>query len=228
MTDDSFVDEVCRALGAKRAVSGLSSFGLEVVVDEAGPEPTSIEEVRTLLGDCRRCKLCDKRTNIVFGVGASNHPPLMVVGEGPGEHEDRLGEPFVGLAGEMLDRMLGRVLGLRRDQVYVTNIVKCRTSADNRDPEEDEVASCLPFLEMQRNVVAPSFVLLLGSVAISACLKLQGGVRQNRGKWLEWGGIPTIATYHTAYLLRRPEDKPKTMEDLLMLKARLKAAGLVP
>lgn len=227
MDKDAFVEEVMAVLGATRLEVGLSSFGLDVVVESAGPEPTTIDEVRELLGDCRRCKLCTGRTNIVFGGGATDKPPLMVVGEGPGEHEDRLGEPFVGRAGEMLDRMLERVLGLRRDQVWIGNVIKCRTNKDNRDPEEDEVASCLPFLEMQRNVIGPSFVLLLGKVAIDACLGLPGGVRANRGKWFEWGGIPTIATYHTAYLLRRPEDKPKAMEDLLVLKARLKDARLV-
>lgn len=228
MGGESFVEEVCRVLGARPIESGLPAFGVEVSVEESAPEPTSIEEVRGLLGDCQRCKLCSGRKNIVFGTGDPIHPPLMVVGEGPGHHEDERGEPFVGPAGQMLDRMLERVLGLQRRKVYILNVVKCRTSKDDRDPEPDEVASCLPFAEMQRDVVKPSAVLLLGSVAVRACLGVEGGVKKNRGKWFDWGGVPTIATFHPAYLLRREEDKPKAMEDLLVLKGRLADLGVLP
>lgn len=572
MGGESLVDEVCRVLGASPILSGLAAFGVEVEVKESTPEPTSIEEVRDLLGDCRRCKLCSTRNKIVFGAGESVRPKLMVVGEGPGHQEDEQGVPFVGPAGEMLNRMLERVLGLSRSKVYITNVVKClrynarvqlgdgswrkisslvseeysgtvmavdeagnlvrrkvigwhrsslagrevyrltfknakrngggvgrkasteltgdhevltprgwvrvdsllpddlvatgqgmsdvarsvligtvlgdghlsarsahlefshcdvqsewaavkamalrefspfieefgvedekgnihpsirvrtlsnrsilrfrndfyvkgkkvvppwvadsldplklavwylddghlhrrklcvdiathgfsgddllvllsgleglglqakirksgrlefdaensrkltrmvapytppsmryklhpdvrdevlfnsdlylpgpkstdwdvpeisrievkektfyclevegdqnfvtsggvvhncRTLKNDRDPEPDEISSCLPFAEMQRNVLQPDLVLLLGSVAVRSCLKLEGGVNKHRGKWLDWGGVPTLATFHPAYLLRRQEDKPKAMEDLLLLKSRL-------
>lgn len=217
-----FFSMVCRKFDAVPVNRGLESFRIRTIVDEQVVEPETLEEVRELLGDCQRCKLCSGRKNLVFGSGPQT-PSLMVVGEGPGEHEDRLGEPFVGLAGEMLDRMLKNVLGLDRGQVYVTNVVKCRTSQDNRDPEPDEVSACLPFLEMQKKVLRPSFVLLLGRVAIESVLGIDGGVKANRGKWFHWGDVPTIATFHPAYLLRNEQDKRKTLEDLRMLEAMMNA-----
>lgn len=217
-----FFSMVCRKFDAVPVNRGLESFRIRTIVDEQVVEPETLEEVRELLGDCQRCKLCSGRKNLVFGSGPQA-PSLMVVGEGPGEHEDRLGEPFVGLAGEMLDRMLKNVLGLDRGQVYVTNVVKCRTSQDNRDPEPDEISACLPFLEMQKKVLHPSFVLLLGRVAIESVLGIDGGVKANRGKWFHWGDVPTIATFHPAYLLRNEQDKRKTLEDLRMLEAMMNA-----
>jgi len=214
---------VCRFLGARTFHRGLSAFGLDVVVDEGESDPTTMAQICELLGDCRRCKLHDGRKNIVFGVGPDADVPLLVVGEGPGEHEDAQGEPFVGKAGEMLDKMLQHVLHLRRDQVYITNVVRCRTPK-NRDPESDEVSSCIPFLDMQKKVLRPRFVLLLGAVAVHSVLGVTGGIRANRGKWFDWEGTPTIATYHPAYLLRKPEDKAKALEDLRMLEARLRDA----
>ncbi len=220
MGGESYVEEVCRILGATPTSSGLAAFGVDVVVEDAVAEPTSVEEVRTLLGDCQRCKLCSSRKNIVFGVGDPNRPKLMVVGEAPGALEDERGEPFVGPAGEMLDRMLERVLGLSRQKIYILNTLKCRPPK-NRDPEPDEISSCRPFAEMQRDVVKPGLVLLLGNIALKSCLGVEGGITKNRGKWLDWGGTPAMATFHPAYLLRKPEDKSKTMEDLLLLKSRL-------
>lgn len=219
MTHDELVAEVCKALGASPVRRGLSAFGLQIVVDASVHEPESLEEIRTLLGDCQRCKLCSGRKNIVFGVGPAR-PRLMVVGEAPGEQEDVLGEPFVGKAGAMLDRMLEKVLRMKREEVYITNVLRCRPP-DNRDPESDEVMACLPFLEMTKKVTRPEFVLLLGKVALEATLGLPGGIRANRGKWFEWEGTPTIATFHPAYLLRQEQDKVKTLEDLRMLESRL-------
>lgn len=217
-----FFSMVCKKFDAVPVSKGLESFRIRAVVDEQEAEPETLDQVRDLLGECQRCKLCSGRKTLVFGSGPQA-PSLMVVGEGPGEHEDLLGEPFVGLAGEMLDRMLKNVLGLERSQVYVTNVVKCRTSKDNRDPEPDEISSCLPFLEMQKKVLRPSFVLLLGRVAIESVLGVEGGVKANRGKWFQWDGVPAIATFHPAYLLRNEQDKRKTLEDLRMLEAMMNA-----
>jgi DNA polymerase len=219
MNHDELVAEVCKVLGASPVRRGLEAFGMQIVVDASVHEPESLEEIRTLLGDCQRCKLCSGRKNIVFGVGSAR-PRLMVVGEAPGEQEDVLGEPFVGKAGAMLDRMLEKVLRMKREEVYITNVIRCRPP-ENRDPESDEVMACLPFLEMTKKVLRPEFVLLLGKVALEATLGLPGGIRSNRGKWFEWEGTPTIATFHPVYLLRQEQDKVKALEDLRMLESRL-------
>lgn len=221
MDHRSFIEEVCRVLGGRIVRSGLDALGVEVQIVEEEVDPVDLEEVRELLGDCRRCKLCDGRKSIVFGEG-SVHPRLIVVGEGPGQTEDETGRPFVGQAGQMLDRMLENVLQIGRDQAFITNAVKCRTSSDDRDPEPDELDACMPFLRMQQRVLRPSFGLVLGKVAARSVLGLEGSLRQMRGKWYDWSGVPTMVTYHPAHLLRHPEDKRKAFEDLLMLASRMK------
>lgn len=220
--DDAFFAKVKSALGLEGVSVGLEALGVTVEVEADTVErPTTLDGVRELIGDCQRCKLCTGRTNIVFGSGP-DRSRLMVIGEAPGEQEDKRGMPFVGPAGEMLDRMLLNVLKMKREDVYVSNTVKCRPK-DNRDPEPDEISSCLPFLEMQHDIVKPGFVLLLGRAAIASTLRVEGGLKHNRGRWHSWRGTPTIATYHPAYLLRRPEDKPKALEDLKQLLARMEA-----
>jgi DNA polymerase len=183
----------------------------------------ALEAIRADLGDCRRCGLCTGRTQLVFGVG-DPEADLVIVGEAPGQQEDLRGEPFVGPAGEMLDRMLINVLGLRRDQVYIANVVKCRPPG-NRNPLPDEIATCRPFLEAQIRALRPKLMLVLGSVALQALFTPEARITRDRGKWRDWAGIPAIPTFHPAYLLRKPEDKRFTFEDLKALRARYDELG---
>lgn len=181
-----------------------------------------LHQIRADLGDCTRCRLCEGRTQIVFGVGDAQ-ADLMVIGEGPGEHEDRQGEPFVGPAGQMLDKMLEHVIGLPRPKVYIANIVKCRPP-DNRNPEPDEAATCKTFLHRQIAAIQPRVILVLGSVAMDHLLGLRGITRQ-RGKEASYEGILAIPTFHPAYLLRKPEDKRLVFEDLKLVKRRYDELG---
>ena len=187
------------------------------------PGAQGLDAIRAALGDCRRCTLCEGRRNIVFGVG---DPPadLVVVGEAPGFNEDQRGEPFVGPAGEMLDKMLVHVLGLRRDQVYIANVVKCRPP-DNRNPLPIEVSTCLPFLHRQIRAVQPKIMLVLGTVAFKTLFDTTDGITRSRGQWREWEGIPTMPTFHPAYLLRKPGDKRLTFSDLKEARARYDGLG---
>lgn len=149
---------------------------------------------------------------------------LLILGEAPGFHEDRRGEPFVGRAGQMLDRMVENVLGLKRSQVYIANVVKCRPP-DNRDPRPAEITACRPFLDGQISAIAPDFILVLGRVAAQTIFETSRGIRRLRGEWrtLKVGEreIPTMCTYHPAYLLRQPNEKRATFEDLKALRARM-------
>lgn len=152
------------------------------------------------LDGCTRCRLSKQRKTIVFGVGRPD-ADLMFIGEGPGAEEDRRGEPFVGRAGRLLDRLLDDVLGIRRDAVYIANIVKCRPPG-NRDPRADEVATCLPFLERQIAAVRPKALCLLGRVALATLFPDIRGIGAERGKVRTFAGTPVVPTYHPAYLLR--------------------------
>lgn len=203
----------------------------------AGPVPSAPSEVppgsdlarvREILGDCRRCGLCEGRQNIVFGVG-SPRARVVVVGEAPGAQEDRQGEPFVGKAGQMLDRMVANVLGLERSEIYIANVVKCRPP-ENRNPEPEEIAACQPFLRAQLEAVEPELILVLGRVAAQTLFQTSRGITRLRGEWrlLDLGGrkVPAMCTFHPAYLLRRPEEKRKTFQDLKAMRARLD--GLSP
>lgn len=181
-----------------------------------------LARIRADLGDCTRCGLCQKRTQIVFGVGDPD-ADLMVIGEGPGEQEDLAGEPFVGPAGQMLDRMLANVVGLPRPNVYIANVVKCRPP-ENRNPAPAEAAACKPFLERQIQAIRPKLLLVLGSVALSEVLG-GSGITRSRGKEVSWRGIPAIPSFHPAYLLRQPQDKRLAMEDLLLVKRRFDELG---
>jgi uracil-DNA glycosylase family 4 len=196
----------------------------------AGPEhpdgigADGLGRIRADLGDCQRCGLCRARTHLVFGVGDPD-ADLMIIGEGPGEQEDQRGEPFVGPAGQMLDRMLSNVLGLERDAVYIANVVKCRPPG-NRNPLPEEIATCLPFLERQIRAVQPKLVVLLGAVALRALLGGRSILRE-RGREVVHRptGVPVIPTLHPAYLLRKPEDKKLAFEDLKLARARYDALG---
>jgi uracil-DNA glycosylase family 4 len=174
----------------------------------------TLEAVRSDLGDCGRCGLCRSRRNIVFGTGNPD-ARLVFVGEGPGYDEDLSGEPFVGRAGRLLDRIIA-AMKLAREAVYICNIVKCRPP-ENRNPLPDEIESCIPFLERQIDAVAPEFICTLGAVATRALLRTSAPVSRLRGRFHDYRGIRVMPTYHPAFLLRYPEKKRETWEDMKML-----------
>jgi len=190
-------------------------------VAESGAD--GLRRVRDDLGDCRRCALSAGRKTIVFGVG-DPEAHLVVIGEAPGYNEDVQGEPFVGEAGQMLDRMLENVLGLPRSQVYIANVVKCRPPS-NRNPLPPEIDACLPFLRRQIAAIRPKVLLVLGTVAYKALFGTERGIKSVRGVWHELDGVPALPTFHPAYLLRQPDDKRIVFEDLKALRARYDALG---
>lgn len=173
---------------------------------------------------CKSCRLCEKRTNTVFGVGDRN-ADWMLIGEAPGENEDRQGEPFVGQAGKLLDNML-RSLTLARDtNVYIANVIKCRPPG-NRNPEPDEVARCEPYLQRQVALVKPKLIIAMGRFAAQSLLKTDASISSLRGRVHAYEGVPVIVTYHPAYLLRSLPDKAKAWADLCLARDTwLKAAG---
>jgi DNA polymerase len=177
-----------------------------------------LEEVRAQIGECTRCKLHRGRHNIVFGVG-NPRARLMFVGEAPGEDEDLQGFPFVGKAGGLLTKMI-EAMGLKRDDVYICNTVKCRPP-NNRNPEPDELASCEPFLKGQLAAVKPEVIVTLGKFAAQALLRDDSPVSRLRGHWREYEGIPLMPTFHPAYLLRSPGEKGKVWEDLKQVMKKL-------
>ncbi len=171
------------------------------------------------IGECRRCPLHEGRRKIVFGVGNAR-ARLFFVGEGPGADEDRQGEPFVGRAGQLLDRIIA-AMGLEREEVYIANVVKCRPPG-NRAPLPDESARCLPFLERQIEIVAPEVIVTLGRVALEGLLgESVGGITRVRGTFRQYRGIPLMPTFHPAYLLRSPEKKRPVWEDMQAVMSRL-------
>lgn len=178
----------------------------------------TLQTVREDIGDCVRCKLHKGRTKIVFGDG---HPQakLLFIGEGPGRDEDLQGLPFVGRAGKLLTQMI-EAMGLRRSDVYICNVVKCRPP-ENRAPERDEVEACSPFLLRQIDLVNPQVIVCLGSIASQTILQTTRGITHFRGQWQEFRGRKLMATYHPAYLLRNPAAKSEVWKDLQKVMAEL-------
>jgi DNA polymerase len=181
----------------------------------AGPASAKAQALALLrdqeIGDCRRCRLCEKRTKLVFGAGDPG-ARLMFVGEGPGHDEDVQGIPFVGRAGQLLTDII-RAMGLTREQVYIANIVKCRPP-ENRTPEPDEIAACRGFIEKQIEIIAPEVIVCLGAVAVQALVQASGGITRIRGQLREYRGIPVMPTFHPAYLLRNPAAKKDVWQDM--------------
>lgn len=210
--------------------TGLRSRpGLHVIQGSSGPslfedriENDSLERIRQDIGDCTRCKLHKSRTNIVFGVG-NPRAELVFVGEGPGHDEDVQGEPFVGRAGKLLTQMI-EAMGLRRQDVYICNVVKCRPP-ENRLPERDEIETCSPFLSRQLAVIQPKVICCLGACSAQTLLQTNQGISRFRGEWFDYRGGKLIATYHPAYLLRNPNAKGEVWRDLQKVMAVL---GLKP
>jgi uracil-DNA glycosylase family 4 len=183
------------------------------------PPPSSsaltLEEVREELGDCRRCKLHSTRTNIVFGAG-SPRAKLVFVGEGPGRDEDLQGQPFVGLAGQLLTKII-QAIQLTREEVYIANIIKCRPPG-NRNPEPDEIKSCEPFLRKQLEVIRPGLICALGTFAAQTLLQTEEKISLLRGRFHRYQGILLMPTYHPAFLLRNPNSKRDVWEDMKKIK----------
>lgn len=201
-----------------RPVAGASALS-DVLVEPGIRTAGSLEELRDVLGDCRRCKLCAGRTNIVFGVG-NPRARLMFVGEGPGEDEDLQGEPFVGAAGQKLTDIITKGMGLARSDVYIANVVKCRPP-NNRNPEPDEIVACEPFLKRQVELVRPEVIVSLGNFATQALLGDRTSISRRRGRWHEFKGIALMPTFHPSYILRNPADKRLVWQDIQLVMERL-------
>jgi len=185
------------------------------------PSVETLEEIRRELGKCSRCKLHRTRRTLVFGEG-NEKAKLMFVGEGPGYDEDVQGRPFVGKAGQLLTKII-QSINLQREEVYITNIIKCRPP-QNRNPEPDEIECCKPFLLKQINTIQPQIICALGTFAAQSLLKTDTKISALRGRFYELEGIKVIPTYHPAYLLRNPERKREVWQDMKMISERLNNA----
>jgi len=232
---DQLVNEIRATLAAARSqFEYLADLGLEsqkIAMPAAnternqGPDPSGLEtldEIFNDLGDCQRCGLCASRTKLVYGVGNPN-ARLVLVGEAPGREEDLQGEPFVGEAGQLLDRIL-HAMGMQREEVYICNVLKCRPP-HNRDPLPDEVATCEAFLVRQIAAIKPQVIIGLGRFAVHSLLKTKAPISKLRGEWQSYQGIPLMPTYHPAYLLRNPEGKRDVWEDMKQVMRRLQNGG---
>jgi DNA polymerase len=209
--------ERSRERGPASAAPGLQS----PLFSPVPPTPT-LAALREHIGDCQRCKLGSGRTHLVFGVGNPD-ADLMFIGEGPGRDEDLQGEPFVGRAGQLLTEIITKGMRLRREDVYIANVVKCRPP-ENRNPEPDEIATCEPFLLRQIELVKPRVVVALGKFAAQTLLRSSTPITRLRGVWHDYHGIKLMPTLHPAYLLRNPADKRLVWDDIKMVMAEL---GLV-
>lgn len=176
------------------------------------------EELEESIKGCNKCKLCKTRQNIVFGEGNKN-AKIMFIGEGPGADEDRQGEPFVGKAGQLMNLAFD-ILGIKREEVYIANIVKCRPPS-NRNPEDDEAFACLNYLRNQVLLVKPEIIVLLGNVALKNILGKEYGITTSRGKWIEKKGIMYMPTWHPAALLRDESKKIDFIKDLKLVMEKL-------
>jgi DNA polymerase len=178
----------------------------------------SLRILRSELGDCTRCRLSRNRKTVVFGEGNAR-ARLMFIGEGPGREEDIQGRPFVGDAGQLLTRLIEK-MGFKREDVYIANIVKCRPPS-NRDPQEDEIAACLPFLKRQIRVISPEVIITLGRIAAHTLMEVKTPISRLRGKFDTYEGVPLMPTFHPAYLLRNPKDKILVWADAQKVLAKL-------
>jgi DNA polymerase len=213
------------------AVPGAADdAALPLVAAPTRARPT-LTQVRAELGDCTRCKLHTTRRSIVFGVGAPD-APLMFVGEAPGEQEDRRGEPFVGPAGELLDKMIA-AMGWTRSAVYIANTTKCRPPG-NRNPQPDELEQCMPFLQAQIASIAPRIIVALGRPASNQLLEVDAPISALRGRFHDYPrlapghSLKIMPTFHPAYLLRDPDKKRIAWADLKLVMAELARLGIAP
>jgi DNA polymerase len=182
-------------------------------------EKPTLDDIRAELGDCQRCALHATRRNLVFGEG-SPQAELVFVGEAPGADEDQQGRPFVGRAGQLLTKII-EAMGLKREQVYICNILKCRPPG-NRNPLAEEILACEPFLIRQLEAIGPQVICALGTFAARTLLKTEAPITVLRGRFHDYHGIPLMPTYHPAYLLRNPSAKKQVWEDVQQIMKRLK------
>lgn len=186
---------------------------------EDGFKDDTLEKIRADMGDCRRCKLWQTRTKLVFGEG-NERAELMFVGEAPGADEDATGRPFVGRAGQLLTKMI-EAINLKREDVYIANVIKSRPPG-NRNPEKDEIEACIPFLFRQIAAIRPKLIVTLGNPATQSLLNVKTGISQMRGTFQDYPrlpGIKVLPTFHPAYLLRSPDKKREAWEDLKKVRA---------
>jgi len=184
------------------------------------PEPEefpTLEAIQEEMGDCRRCKLWQSRSRLVFGAG-NPKARLMFIGEAPGAEEDKQGEPFVGEAGNLLNNLLNK-LGLSRQEIYITNVIKSRPP-NNRNPEAEEIAACKPFLLKQIQAIRPQLIVTLGGVATHALLETKTPITRLRGKWQRWQNIAVMPTFHPSYLLLYPKARFETWDDMQKVLAK--------
>lgn len=232
---EQLLNDIRKSLASARSqLEYLADLGVETLGrDAAGVEPAqdavatpgleeTLDAIRQDLGDCQRCGLGASRKELVYGVGNPN-ASLVLVGEAPGREEDQRGEPFVGEAGRLLDRIL-QAMSLQRADVYICNVLKCRPP-DNRDPQPEEVATCEAFLVRQIAAIKPQVIVGLGRFAVQSLLQSKIPISRIRGEWQSYQGIPLMPTYHPAYLLRNPEGKRDVWEDMKEVMRRLNAGS---
>lgn len=195
----------------KKSVSQYPQKESSSTISASGPLKKSMHELCETVLNCTKCLLSQDRTQAVFGVG-NEKAALMFIGEAPGFDEDRQGEPFVGKAGQLLTKMI-EAMGLKREKVYIANIIKCRPP-NNRTPKPEEIEECMPYLLEQIEKIKPKVICALGNVAIQTLLKTEQKVSKLRGMFLEWNGIKVMPTFHPAFLLRNPEYKREAWHDL--------------
>jgi DNA polymerase len=212
-----YLTELGVAVWQRRAVQSPPDSPAEAAEVPGVPGASRWEPLAAEVAACTRCALHSGRTQTVFGVGRRD-ADLMIIGEAPGAEEDKRGEPFVGRAGQLLNAML-RAIGLTRDAVYIANILKCRPPG-NRDPKPEEAASCTPYLDEQIGLVAPKAILALGRISAQWLLQSEMTIGRLRGQVLQYRdtGIPLVVTYHPAYLLRSPQAKGKSWQDLCLIR----------
>jgi len=187
------------------------------VMNNGSTLPDNLNDLRYIVLNCGNCPLAGSRQNVVFGEG-NEHARLMFIGEGPGADEDASGRPFVGAAGQLLDKMIN-AMHLAREEVYIANIVKCRPPG-NRMPGEEEAAACIGYLRKQIALIKPEVIVLLGGTALHFLLQLDG-ITRFRGRWQDYHGIAVMPTFHPAFLLRKPESKREAWHDLKLVMTRL-------
>jgi uracil-DNA glycosylase len=199
----------------------IRAIAANVSMFDSMPEgKESLEEIRADLGDCSRCKLSKMRTHIVYGSGSPS-AELMFVGEAPGADEDQQGLPFVGRAGQLLTKII-EAIQMRREDVYICNIIKCRPPG-NRNPEPDEIVSCEPFLFRQIACIKPKVICALGTYGAQTLLRTKEPISRLRGQFIDYRGAKLMATFHPAYLLRNPNEKRKVWEDVQKIRDYLRS-----
>jgi uracil-DNA glycosylase len=200
---------------------GRDAAPLQSADKSSGAKRDALNALLEEIGDCLRCRLSAARTHIVFGEGSVD-AAVMFIGEAPGREEDLQARPFVGDAGRLLTRLIEK-MGLRREEVYIGNIVKCRPPS-NRDPEVDEILTCLPFIRRQVEIISPKVIVSLGRISAQALTGTRIPISRLRGSFCEFQGIPLMPTFHPAYLLRNPKDKWLVWEDAQKVLGMLKPA----